>query len=155
MTRIDHYYDSAAPQANALVPAACTVVTDDDGKVLLHRRRDNEQWTIPGGTMEIGESIGECAARETKEETGLEIEPEYVVGVYSNPHHVHAFSDGMVRQQFTVCIACKLVGGELIASDESYEVGFFSIEEIKHLNMHASIRFRIDHYLQGRSAVIG
>ncbi|SRR6266487_1617537 len=154
MARVDYFNDSNAPEANTLVPAACTIVTDADGKILLHRRRDNELWTIPGGAMEIGESIGECAIRETREETGLEVEPEYVIGIYSNPRHLHAFPDGMVRQQFTVCIACRLIGGELATSDESYEVGFFSTEEIKHLNMHPSIRVRIDHHLEGRSAVV-
>jgi len=52
------------------------------------------------------------------------VEPEVLVGIYSNPHHVVEYGDGEVRQQFSVCFACRLVGGELTTSDESLEVGF-------------------------------
>ncbi len=152
--RIDYYNDPDAPKANTLVPAACTIVQDERSRILLHRRRDNERWTIPGGAMEIGESIGECAIRETKEETGLDVQPEYIVGVYSNPNHVHAFPDGMVRQQYTVCIACRITGGQVTVSDESYEVGFFSPDEIQDLDMHPSIRLRIEHFLAQRTGVV-
>ncbi|MGH8886802.1 MAG: NUDIX hydrolase [Egibacteraceae bacterium] len=80
---------------------------DDGGKILLHRRRDDRMWSVPGGVQEIGESIGACVVREVKEKTGLEVVPEYVIGVYSNPHHVHVFDDGM---QFTV-LADSSAGG--------------------------------------------
>ena len=75
--------------------------------------------------MEIGETLGGTAIRETKEETGLDVEPEYIVGIYTNPRHVVAFSDGEVRQQFSLCFACRLIGGAIKVSDESTEVGFF------------------------------
>lgn len=100
--------------------------------------------------MEIGETIGEAAIRETKEETGLDVELEYIVGIYTNPHHVVAFSNGEVRQQFSLCFAGHIIGGELQVSEESTEVGFFSIEEIEHLDMHPSIRLRIQHFLEHR-----
>jgi 8-oxo-dGTP pyrophosphatase MutT (NUDIX family) len=91
------------------------------------------RWS--NGNREI---IGQTAARETKEETGLDIESEYIVGIYTNPHHVVAFSNGEVRQQFSVCFACCLLGRSLKTSDESLEVGFFSPEEIEHMDIHAS-----------------
>ena len=76
--------------------------------------------------MDIGESIGETVVREVKEETGLDVKPEYIIGVYINPKHIIAFSDGEVRQQFSICFYCTIVGGEIRASEESYEVAFFS-----------------------------
>ena len=88
--------------------------------------------------------------REVREETGLEVEPEAIVGVYSNPQHVVEYGDGEVRQQFSVCFACRLVGGELATSDESLEVGFFTPAEIEVMPMHESIRLRIRHYLEHR-----
>jgi 8-oxo-dGTP pyrophosphatase MutT (NUDIX family) len=150
MPRIDYYNDPHAPRANSIVPAASAIVANDEGKILLHRRSDNDLWALPGGTMEIGESIQETLVREVKEETGLDVMPEYVVGLYTDPKHVIAFSDGEVRQQFSICFACRIIGGNIQVSDESFEVRFFSPDEIKQLNMHPSIYLRIKHYLEHR-----
>jgi ADP-ribose pyrophosphatase YjhB (NUDIX family) len=154
--RIDHLNDPDAPAANRLVPGASAVVIDRAGRILLHRRDDNELWSIPGGGMEVGERIADTVVREVREETGLEVEPEAIVGIYSNPYHVVEYTDGEVRQQFSVCFACRLVGGELATSDESLDVGFFTPAEIEAMPMHESIRLRIRHYLEHRpQPVIG
>jgi ADP-ribose pyrophosphatase YjhB (NUDIX family) len=150
MSRVDYFNDPNAPKANSIVPAASALVVNREGKILLHKRSDNGLWALPGGAMEIGETLGQTAIRETREETGLEVEPEYIVGIYTNPNHVVAFSNGEVRQQFSLCFACRIVGGELRVSDESTEAGFFSPEEIEHLDMHPSIRLRIQHFLEHR-----
>jgi ADP-ribose pyrophosphatase YjhB (NUDIX family) len=151
MSRIEHFNDPQAPPANSLVPAASAIVVDDADRILLHRRTDNALWSIPGGAMEVGEAIAETVVREVKEETGLEVEPERVVGIYSNPRHVVEYGDGEVRQQFSICFACRLVGGQVAVSDESSEVGFFTPKEIEAMPMHESIRLRIRHYLEHRS----
>jgi ADP-ribose pyrophosphatase YjhB (NUDIX family) len=122
MGRVEYHHDASAPRANSLVPAASAIVVDGQGRVLLHRRSDNELWSIPGGAMEIGESIGQTVVREVREETGLEVEPRRIVGVYTDPGHVVAY-DGEVRQQFSVCIECRVAGGTLTISDESLDVG--------------------------------
>jgi ADP-ribose pyrophosphatase YjhB (NUDIX family) len=151
MTRIDHYNDPDAPRANSIVPAASAVVVDQGGRILLHRRVDNELWSIPGGGMEVGETIAETIVREVEEETGLEVEPGPLVGIYTNPQHVTAYEDGEVRQQFSICFACRIVGGQLLdRADESLEVGFYSPEQIEAMPMHPSIRLRIAHYLEHR-----
>jgi ADP-ribose pyrophosphatase YjhB (NUDIX family) len=147
MPRTDHYDDPTAPPANNLVPAASAVVVDGDGAILLHRRSDNELWALPGGTMEIGESILQTVVREVREETGLEVNPHSVVGIYTDPRHVIAFDDGEVRQQFSVCFACDRVSGELKISDESTELRFIPRESLGDLPMHPSIRLRIEHFL--------
>jgi ADP-ribose pyrophosphatase YjhB (NUDIX family) len=92
-------------------------VTDDQGRILLQRRSDNARWALPGGTMDIGESLRDCVVREVREETGLDVEPDYIVGVYSDPGHVFAYDEGEVRQQFSVCFACRTVSGELRTSE--------------------------------------
>ena len=151
MTRIDHYNDPQAPRANSIVPAASAVVVDQDGRILLHRRTDNELWSIPGGGMEIGETIAETVVREVQEETGLKVEPDRLVGIYTNPQHVTEYDDGEVRQQFSICFASRIVGGQLLdRADESLEVGFFTPEQIEAMPMHPSIRLRIAHYLERR-----
>jgi ADP-ribose pyrophosphatase YjhB (NUDIX family) len=148
MSRVDYLNDPNAPQANSIVPAASAIVTNDEGKILLHRRSDNALWSLPGGVMEIGESIKETVVREVKEETGLEVVPESIVGIYSNPKHIIAYSNGEVRQQFSLCFACRIVGGEIRASAESFEVAFFAPEEIERLAIHESNYQRICDYLR-------
>ncbi len=154
MARTDYVDDPDAPAANSLVVAASAVVRDAGGRVLLHRRADNDLWSIPGGGMEPGESIADCVAREVREETGFEVAPRYVVGVYSDPRHVVAYDDGEVRQQFSICFACELVGGERsIASDELLEVAWVAPDELDGLAMSPAIRLRIDDCLAGARGI--
>lgn len=148
--RRDLLDDPNAPKANNLVPAASAVVVDDVGRILLHKRTDNEYWSIPGGAMKPGESIAETVVREVEEETGIEAEVEKILGVYSNPRHVSVYDDGEVRQQFSVCFLCRAVGGELRTSDESSEVRFVELPETEALEIHPSIHLRIQHYAESR-----
>jgi ADP-ribose pyrophosphatase YjhB (NUDIX family) len=150
MTRIDHFNEPDGPCATRIVPAASAIVTDEDGGLLLAKRTDNNLWTIPGGTMKPGETIAETAVREAKEETGIDVEVVSLVGIYSNPQHVVEYSDGEVRQQFSVCFACRPTGGELATSDETNEVGYYSPDEIGTMDIHPSIRHRINHFLETR-----
>jgi len=150
MTRTDYYRDRDAPEANSLIPGASAIVADEEGRLLLHRRSDNERWALPGGTMDIGETIAQCAEREVKEETGLTVKAYRIVGIYSDPEHVFAYSDGEVRQEFSVCFACQIIAGEVSKSDESLEVKFWPVEELDTLNIHSSIRLRISHYLSSK-----
>jgi ADP-ribose pyrophosphatase YjhB (NUDIX family) len=78
--------------------------------------------------MDIGETIAQCAEREVKEETGLAVTAYHLVGVYSDPDHVFAYSDGEVRQEFSVCFACRILGGDIAKSDESLEVQFWAVQ---------------------------
>ena len=149
--RVDYLNNPDAPKANSLVPAASAVVVNKEGKILLHRRSDSNTWSLPGGAMEIGESISETVKREVKEETGLDVEPEYLIGIYSNPEHVIAYSNGEVRQEFSICFSCKIVGGSLKVSEESFELAFFTPQEIEQLNMHEAMRLRITHYLEHKN----
>ncbi|MGW1772512.1 NUDIX hydrolase [Streptomyces sp. NPDC002104] len=154
MSRRDYEDDPAAPKANSLVPAASAVVVSDEGKVLLQRRTDNGMWALPGGKMEVGESIGECAVRETLEETGIHAEITGIVGTYTNPGHVFAYDDGEVRQEFSICLLARATGGDLRSSDESLEVGWFVPEEIDDLPMVSSIRKRVNDWRAGRGPVV-
>ncbi len=154
MGRRDFYNDPAAPKANSLVPAASAVVTDAEGRIVLQRRRDNEMWALPGGAMELGESLADCAIRETKEETGLDVEVVGIVGIYSDPKHVFAYDDGEVRQEFSICLLARVRGGTVQVSDESYEVRSFPREDIKALPMVPSIRLRIEDYLAAEGPAI-
>jgi ADP-ribose pyrophosphatase YjhB (NUDIX family) len=150
-TRRDYYNDPSAPKANRLLPAASAIVSDGEGRILLHLRADSQLWGLPGGTMELGESIGQAVVREVKEETGLRVRPDGIVGVYSDPRSIVAFSDGEVRQQFSVCFACTVLSGRLKPSSESLQLGFFTPGQIRRLPMPRATRLRIRHYLAHRA----
>ena len=96
-TRVEYFDDPNAPRANSLVVAVTAVVINDLGELLLQRRTDNDLWGLPGGAMNLGESIGQAVVREVKEETCLDVEPTGVVGIYSDPGHIIAYADGEVR----------------------------------------------------------
>ncbi|GAA5611687.1 NUDIX domain-containing protein [Streptomyces platensis] len=149
MSRRDYENDPHAPAANSLVPAASAIVVDDSGRVLLQRRRDNDMWALPGGVMNIGESLPDCAVRETREETGFHVEVVGIVGTYTNPHHVFAYDDGEVRQEFSICFLARPLGGRLAVSEESTDVRWFEPGEIDALPMVPSIRKRLNDWRDG------
>lgn len=154
MPRIDYFNDANAPKANSLVPAVSAIITDRTEKILLHRRSDNDLWGLPGGTMEPGETVSEAIKREAKEETGLVVQPVEVIGIYSNPQHVIAYNDGEIRQEFSICFRCEIESGELQLSRESNGLAFFTPEEIEHLEMHPSIRKRIEDARNNRKQIV-
>jgi 8-oxo-dGTP pyrophosphatase MutT (NUDIX family) len=154
MARVDYWKDPQAPKPNSLVVAASAVVTDDRGRIALHRRVDNDLWALPGGQTELGESIRDTAVREVLEETGLNVKIEYVIAVYSDPEHVFAYDDGEVRQEFSVCVKCTALDQTLKVSSESHEVRWFTPDEISTLPMHPRIRVRIADCLAGKKAAL-
>lgn len=81
--------------------------------------------------------------REVKEETGYDVEVTGIVGTYTNPHHVMAYDDGEVRQQFSVCFTASLEGGERSTSSDDPQ-------QINDLPMHPSMRLRVQHHLEHR-----
>ncbi len=147
--RVDYYHDPEAPTANSLVVGGSAVVVNDEGRILLQRRRDSGNWALPGGAMDIGETFAQSVIREVKEETGFDVRIEQIIGIYSDPGHVFAYDDGEVRQEFNICLACTIVGGELAVSSESTDVRFFALDEVADLTMHESIQKRIKDYLAG------
>ncbi|WP_261562719.1 NUDIX hydrolase [Frankia tisae] len=151
MARIDYFNDPNAPKANSVVPSVTAVVVDASDRILMVHKTDNDLWALPGGGMDLGESITDAAVRETKEETGIDIEVTGLIGVYTNPRHVLAYDDGEVRQQFSLCFTTRLLGGELRTSSETKEVKWVAPADLDGLNIHPSMRLRIDHYLEHRA----
>jgi ADP-ribose pyrophosphatase YjhB (NUDIX family) len=150
MARTEYFNDPDAPRANSIVVAVTAFVQDDHGRVLLIRRSDNDLWALPGGVQDIGESVAETVVRETREETGVHVEVIRLIGVYSNPHHVVAYTDGEVRQQFSLCFRARMLSGTPTPSDESIDVQWFDQNQLDTLNIHPSMRLRIDHGYQDR-----
>ena len=152
-TRIDYVDDPNAPAPNSLVPSVNCVVENDAGEILLIERTDNGNWSLPGGSMELGESIAEAAVRETLEETGVLVEVTGLVGIYTNPRHlVHYTSDDEVRQEFSVVFSARPLRGEPTPSTESSKVLWVAPADLELHRMHGSMRQRLSHYLERRSA---
>lgn len=136
MGRTEYWNDPAAPKPNSLVPACGVLAVDYAGRVLLQRRRDTGQWAIPMGKQELGETPSQCAIRETLEETGVLTEITGILGVYSDPGHVVAYSDGEIRQEWELILLGRPVSGTPAANDEASDVGWFSPGELDALDIH-------------------
>jgi len=95
---------------------AFAVVMDAQGAVLLGRRADRDLWTLPGGVVEHGETPWAAVVRETREETGIEVEPVRLALVDWKTHLADA----------VFVFECRMIGGTLATSAETSEVGFFA-----------------------------
>jgi 8-oxo-dGTP pyrophosphatase MutT (NUDIX family) len=148
--RIDYLDDPHAPAANSIVPSVNVVVCDDAGRLLLIRRSDNGNWALPGGAIDVGESMSQAAIREVEEETGVRCEITGLVGIYTNPGHVlHYTSNDEVRQEFSIVLTAKPVSGSPTTSSESTAVEWVPSEELGGYLMHPSMRVRVDRFIAG------
>jgi ADP-ribose pyrophosphatase YjhB (NUDIX family) len=146
--RIDYYDDPDAPTPNSLVPSVNVAVTNDAGELLLIRRSDNGNWAMPGGAIDLGESVSQAGIRETKEETGIDCEITGLVGIFTDPKHIIFYtSNGEARQEFSIVLTGRATGGQPTPSSESTEVRWISPADISPLKMDRSMRQRIEVYL--------
>lgn len=154
--RIDYYDDSQAPAANSLVPSVNVFVVNDRDEVLMIRRTDNDNWAVPGGAVDLGESVPEAAVRETFEETGVNCEITGINGIYSDPKHIIFYtSDGEARQEFSLVFTARPLSGEPTPSDESKEVVWVPKSELAGYRMDRSMRLRVEQFLAGGPTHIG
>jgi len=151
--RIDYYDDPNAPKANSLVPSVNVVVTNDAHEILLIRRSDNDNWALPGGGIDIGESLTQAAVREVKEETGIDCEITGVVGIYTDPRHIVLYtSNGEARQEFSVVLTGRARAGRATTSNESSEVRWVPNSDFGVYRMDRSMRLRVRHYVERRGS---
>ena len=122
---------------NGAIRVGCSAVIFDQQrqKILLTRREDNNQWCLPSGGMEPGESASEACIREVEEETGLQVAIKRLIGVYTTPHELIVYQDGNKIQLVALCFEAEIVGGELRLSCETTEYGYFSYQEIQELDL--------------------
>ncbi len=121
--------------------SVAAVITDDHGRALLIQRADNSHWEPPGGVLELGETIEDGLRREVQEETGLDIEPVQLTGVYKN----------MPRGIIALVFRAKVTGGQLDATGEATDFRWATPSEIKDLAAEA-FAVRIIDALSGSSA---
>ncbi len=114
-----------------IITVGCGIIIENNEKILLQRRVDEDNWCIPGGVMEIGETFEQTAKRETKEETGLVVEDLELFGIYSGekcfveyPNKDKVFSVQIIFK------ASKFVGELIQQGIESKEHLFFNRHEL-------------------------
>jgi ADP-ribose pyrophosphatase YjhB (NUDIX family) len=153
--RIDYYDDPNAPKANSLVPSVNVVVVNGAGEILMIRRTDNDNWAVPGGAIDLGESVAQAAVRETREESGIDCEITGIVGIYSDPKHVLLYtSNGEVRQEFSIVLTGHPLSGQPTPSSESSEVRWVPVSDVRDYTMDRSMRIRINDYLDRKESPV-
>ena len=132
------------------------VVINHAGAILLIRRTDNGNWAVPGGAIDLGESVAQAAVRETLEESGIHCAITGIVGIYSDPKHVILYtSNGEARQEFSIVLTARPLSGHPTPSIESSEVRWVQASELPGYTMDRSMRSRINDFLsRGESPVI-
>jgi ADP-ribose pyrophosphatase YjhB (NUDIX family) len=149
--RIDFYHDPDAPPTTSIVPSANVAVTNDAGELLLVRRSDSDNWALPGGAVDLGESLAQAAVRETKEESGIDCEITGLTGIYSDPDHVLLYtSNGEVRQEFSIVLTARATGGQPTPSSETSAVRWVRVDDVGSYQMDRSMRLRVQHYAEHR-----
>ena len=151
MARTEYLNDPAAPPPTTITVTATAFVAEPGGRLLLIQRSDSGRWVLPGGALELGERITDTAVRETREETGVDILITGLIGVYSNPHHLLAYSNGEVRQQFSLCFRAHPLGGDPSPSVASLDVRWIEPRALSDLRIHPEMLLRIGHGLSNRA----
>lgn len=131
----------------------CSAIIYDEErtKVLLTRRADNGLWCAPGGGMDSGESSAEACEREVFEETGLTVRVKRLVGIYSNPDQLVIYPDGTKVQIVALSFEAEVVSGELVLTNETTNVGYFTFDEIETMEFFGSHKQRIYDALENRA----
>jgi 8-oxo-dGTP pyrophosphatase MutT (NUDIX family) len=131
--------------SNVFIPpkhivSAATIVLNEEKEILLIKG-PWRGWEMPGGQVEEGESLKDAAIRETKEETGIDIEVLKFCGIFQNVN----------KSICNTLFLGKPIGGKLTTSSESLEVGFYPIEQALKMVTVGNFRQRIEYCLDERS----
>jgi 8-oxo-dGTP pyrophosphatase MutT (NUDIX family)/ubiquinone/menaquinone biosynthesis C-methylase UbiE len=110
---------------------ANVAIFNDAGQVLLTRRQDNGQWCLPGGHMDLGETLDQTAMREAQEETGLTVQLERLVGLYSSYYPPGTFGENSPARAILVALfRAHATGGNLTLNAEVTEFGWFDPDHL-------------------------
>lgn len=112
---------------------AFAIILDEQQQVLLCHRRDIDRWNLPGGGVMHGETPWQGVIREVKEETGLNVVADKLLGVYTDTS----------RDDIVFSFLCNIVGGEITLNDEADAIAYFSFGELPaHTHLHHRIRIK-------------
>ena len=138
-----------------LLNACAVVITNDQNQILLQKRSDNQLWGLPGGLMEIEDSIASCAIREVKEETNLDVTLERFIGVFNNPFMRWR------RHDYARIISFAFVGNVTdfsslkVNDSESIELKFFDYTHLPKIHSMDTLEIIQAYYHQDNISVEG
>ncbi len=133
-----YYKNDKAPKPNKPNHIGATILIYCKDKVLMESRRDSDRWAFIGGGLFIDETLSECVKRETLEETGIDLQEKNIefCKIYDDPSLIISYPDGNIIRSLMVLYKVTLENEpELVCSEESKEIRFFSKEELKTLNV--------------------
>src|SRR3989338_7280237 len=132
-------------------------IIEREGKILLVKEAatsDKGKWNMPAGWLDVGENPLHAVVREVKEETGLDFEPEHLVGVYSLVRKDHEKSPGVMPHAVSLFFCGHISGTLMQPNDEIAELRWFSPEEIQSMDQSAlrslNIKQRVRDYFDGK-----
>jgi ADP-ribose pyrophosphatase YjhB (NUDIX family) len=113
--------------------AVNALIFNDKREVLLAKRTDNGLWCIPGGHVELGETLTQAVERECWEETGLKTQVVKLVGIYSDTKGSLHFLQGLQWHTVRVSFLCQVTGGQMRPSEETSEIRYFPLDHLPDL----------------------
>ncbi|MCO5141848.1 MAG: NUDIX domain-containing protein [Oligoflexia bacterium] len=113
-----------------IVAATAVVIMNEKNEILLQLRDDFKNWGLPGGLMNLGESLLECAIREVFEETGLKIDNLKLYGIFSGEKFEAQYPNGDLTAPIIIGFYTKHYSGNFVKSDESLDLQFFNLDSL-------------------------
>ncbi len=116
----------------------CSLILFNESRnsVLLTRRTDNDQWCLPGGMVDSGETVTEACEREMLEETGIRVQVVRLIGVYSDPDQLIVYPDGNKAFVIVLSFEVRQTGGELRITSETSDAQFLPVERAIQMNLY-------------------
>jgi 8-oxo-dGTP pyrophosphatase MutT (NUDIX family) len=151
MTRI-LFGDRIGRQGKIRLGCSAVLFDEKREKVLLTRRADNGQWCLPSGGVDPGESVTEACEREAWEETGLRVRVKRLTCIFSDPNRLVIYDDSDKFQIVTLNFEVEAIGEKIGLSNETTEVGFYSLPEIETMDLLNHHRQFISDVLAGQDA---
>ena len=118
------------------------IITNEQNEVLLCHRSDYNLWNLPGGGLKKGETPWDCIIRETKEETGLDVEISHLMGIYSKPH----------KNKIVFMFVCNAISGSLTLNKEARDLKYFALNHIPKNTVPKQVE-RLSHYFKNKEKV--
>ena len=133
-----------------IVPGAAVLIFDLHNRLLLQHRRDNQQWGLIGGSMEIGESLEETARREVLEETGLNLNELNWFGLFSGQEFIYQYPHGDIIVNVVAVYTSRHFQGSLqVDKEEGDKLCFFGLNKLP-LDISPPDKPIIQRYLLGK-----